>query len=73
MIDYKQKYNELYKFLALITILMIISLMFFILGFRGMINNLNEKEERIWQLEVINEDLKEQIYMLSNSKESEEI
>lgn len=72
MIDYKQKYQELYKFLALITVLMIISLMFFILGFRETTKNINEKEERIWQLEVENEDLKEQVHILSNIKESED-
>ena len=37
------------------------------------VNKINEKDEKIWRQEIEINDLKEQIHILSNSKESEEI
>lgn len=64
MIDYYKKCQELYKTLIAITILLAIALILFLIGFKGITEKTNKKDEKIrqQQIEIIN--LKEQIYKL---------
>lgn len=66
MIDWKKEYDKV-KLMLILTMITtcISSILFFI--------NLDEKDEIIWQQSMKIEDLKEQIYILNNLKESEEI
>ena len=61
MIDYKQKYNELYIML-IITVVSVVLIGFYIGIKIGQIKRKsNEKDEKIWQQEIEINELKEQI------------
>lgn len=64
MIDYYKKCQELYKTLIAITILLAIALILFLIGFKGITEKINKKDEKIRQQQIEIIDLKEQIYML---------
>lgn len=72
MIDYKQKYKELYTILVIVVSAILIIAFMIGIGLGKTKKQLNNKDEKIWQQETEIEDLKEQIHILSNSKESEE-
>ena len=62
MIDYKQKYNELYIML-IITVVSVVLIGFYIGIKIGQIKRKsNEKDEKIWQQEIEINELKEQIH-----------
>ena len=69
MIDYYKKCQELYKTLIAITILLAIVLILFLVGFRGITEKMNKKDEKIRQQQIEIIDLKEQIYMLEKEKQ----
>ena len=64
MIDYYKKYQGLYKTLIAITILLVIALILFLIGFKGIREKMNKKNEKIRQQQIEIIDLKEQIYNL---------
>lgn len=68
MIDYYKKCQELYKTLIAITILLAIALILFLVGFRGITEKMNKKDEKIRQQQIEIIDLKEQIYNLEMEK-----
>lgn len=69
MIDYYKKYQGLYKTLIAITILLVIALILFLIGFKGITEKMNKKDEKIRQQQIEIIDLKEQIYMLEKEKQ----
>ena len=69
MIDYYKKCQELYKTLIAITILLAIALILFLIGFKGITEKVNKKDEKIRQQQIEIIDLKEQIYMLEKEKQ----
>lgn len=54
MINYKEKYKEQRKFLAIVIIINFLTVIYFSM-------NIKMRNEDIWKLTVENEDLKEQI------------
>lgn len=66
MIDWKERYEKAKLMVIIAITVMNIGIMLFSI-------KINEQNEKIWQQSVEIEDLKEQIYILNNSKESEEI
>ena len=64
MIDYYKKCQELHRTLIAITILLTIALILFLIGFKGITEKMNKKNEKIRQQQIEIIDLKEQIYML---------
>lgn len=64
MIDYYRKCQELHRTLIAITILLAIALILFLIGFKGITEKMNKKDEKIRQQQIEIIDLKEQIYML---------
>lgn len=54
MINYKEKYKEQRKFLAIVIIINFLTVIYFSM-------NIKLRNEDIWKLTVENEDLKEQI------------
>ena len=71
MIDYYKKYQELHRTLIAITILLTISLVLFLIGFKGIIEKMNKKDNKIWQQEMEIVDLKEQMHNLEREKQYE--
>lgn len=61
MINYKEKYREEKIFTLIVMIISILAVIFLTL-------NIKIRNEKIWQLEVQIEDLKEQIFMLEKEK-----
>ena len=61
MTNWKQEYEELYRFLLGMTILIIIALIMFVIGFRGTTKLIQEKQNKIWQQSIEIEVLKEQL------------
>lgn len=57
MTDYKEKYKEERIFRIIVMIISVLAVIFLSM-------NIKLRNERIWQLEVENQDLKEQIYRL---------
>lgn len=57
MTDYKEKYKEEKIFRIIEMIISVLAVIFLSM-------NIKLRDERIWQLEVENQDLKEQIYRL---------
>lgn len=68
MIDYYKKCQELHRTLIAITILLTIALILFLMGFRGITEKANKKDEKIRQQQIEIIDLKEQIYNLEMEK-----
>lgn len=68
MIDWKKEYKTLYKLLISVTISLIILLVLVILEFACVTAEIQDKDEKIWRLEIENTDLKEQIYILENRR-----
>lgn len=71
MIDYYKKCQELYRTLIAITILLTISLILFLIGFKGITEKMNKKDDKIWQQEMEIVDLKEQMHNLEREKQYE--
>ena len=71
MINYKEEYKKQNRFLTGITIILAIALILFLIGFKGITEKMNKKDDKIWQLETENVDLKEQIHNLEKEKQYE--
>lgn len=69
MIDYYKKCQELHRTLIAITILLTIALILFLIGFKGITEKMNKKDDKIWQLESEIVELKEQIHILEMKEE----
>lgn len=66
MIDWKKRYYIVLRLLIFIVIIWNIQILV-------LASRIEQKDDEIWQQRIEIEDLKEQIYILNNSKESEEI
>lgn len=62
MTNYIEKYKEEKIFRIIVMIISVLAVIFLSM-------NIKLRDERIWKLEVENQDLKEQIYMLEKGKE----
>lgn len=71
MINYKEKYKKQNRFLIGITILLTIALILFLIGFKGITEKMNKKDDKIWQQEMEIVDLKEQMHNLEREKQYE--
>ena len=71
MIDYYKKCQELHRTLIAITILLTIALILFLIGFKGITEKMNKKDDKIWQQEMEIVDLKEQMHNLEREKQYE--
>ena len=71
MIDYYKKCQELHRTLTAITILLTIALILFLIGFKGITEKMNKKDDKIWQQEMEIVDLKEQMHNLEREKQYE--
>ena len=69
MIDYYKKCQELHRTLIAITILLTTALILFLIGFKGITEKMNKKDDKIWQLESEIVELKEQIHILEMKEE----
>ena len=68
MINWKEEYKNQNRFLIGITIILAIALILFLIGFKGITEKTNKKDEKIRQQQIEIIDLKEQIYRLEVDK-----
>ena len=71
MIDYKQKYKELYTILVIVVATILIIAFMIGIEFGKTKKQLNDKDEKIWQQEMEIVDLKEQMHNLEREKQYE--
>lgn len=64
MINWKEEYKKPYKCLIAVIILIITALVMFIFTFTGVTKKLQDKDKKLTEQAIENEDLKEQIYVL---------
>lgn len=68
MIDWKKEYKILYRLLISVTIALVILLVLMLMEFASVTVEIQDKDEKIWRLEIENTNLKEQIYILENRR-----